>query len=198
MKAIVSHNEEVSEMIYTLANLFRISIKNREMVIKIDDEISYCKSYLELHKIRHGDRLRVTFEINPDILNYGILKLILQPLIENSLIHSGLNESMNPLTITVKGFKQDGNIIIQVTDNGKGMDAQELKAVKEELYEKIGIKNNGSIGLKNVNDRIKIIFGEKFGVDISSEKNSYTRAAVVIPANTTKEINEHVQGIDSR
>lgn len=197
MKAIVSNNDDVSEMIYILANLFRNSVKNKDMVIKIEDEINYCKSYLELHKIRHGDRLKVIFDINPDIMHYGTSKLILQPLIENSLLYGGLDENMDSMTITVQGFKEDGNIIIHVIDNGKGMEENELELVKTSLKDKRDIKSGGSIGLKNINDRLKIIFGEKYGLDISSEKGACTKVTVIMPAKTVEEVNKHVQDIGS-
>lgn len=193
MKAIVNNNEDLSEMIYILANLFRNSVKNTDMIIRVEDETNYCMSYLELHKIRLGDRLKVAFEIDKSIRDYAILKLILQPLIENSLVYSGINDNMNSITITISGYKENDVIYISVMDNGMGIEAKELERLKKELETIKGIESESSIGLRNINDRIKIFFGDAYGLEISSVQNSFTKATVRLPAQSVEEARKHVQ-----
>ena len=193
MKAIVSDNEEVSEMIYILANLFRNSVKNKDMVINVNEEVKYCKAYLELHRIRLGHRLKVAFDIDREINDCAIPKLILQPLIENSLVYGGIYDSMNSMTITVNGYCENGVVSISVVDNGAGIGSDELAKLVKGLKENETAGNNGSIGLRNINDRIRIIFGDNYGLEIISEKNSFTKVTVRLPAQTVEEVKERVQ-----
>lgn len=197
MKAIVNNDEDVSEMIYILANLFRNSVANKDMIIRVEDEVNYCKSYLELHTIRLGNRLMVEFDIDERIRDYAILKLILQPLIENSLVYGGIYDNMNSLTISINGYIYNETIYISVTDNGMGMGLDELNKLRTGLKNIKGVENSGSIGLSNINDRIKIFFGNSYGLEIASEINAYTKVTVSMPALTVEEVRNYVQNINS-
>lgn len=198
MKAIINNDdEEVSDMIFILSNLFKNSLKNKDMVIRIEDEIKYSIDYLELHKIRYGDRFEVVFDIDDKIRKFAILKLILQPLIENSLAYGGINDNMNSMELNINGTIENETIYISVTDNGRGMEPEELEKVKKGLTNITGIENDGSIGLRNINDRLRIIFGDSYGLDIYSEKGSYTKVIVKLPAKTVEEVRKLVQDFNS-
>lgn len=196
MKAVLSSNEDIAEMIYILANLFKNSIRNKDGVIKIEDEVEYCKAYLELHRIRLGDRLRVSFEIDASILQCGTPKLMLQPLIENSLLYGGLDEQKGTLYIVIKGEAAGGLVRLGVHDDGRGIREEDLKALKECLAEDRGIRNDGSIGLKNIADRLRIIFGGKSGLEIESKENAWTNVTVTMPAMTVEEVRRIAKSVD--
>lgn len=193
MKAIISNAEEVSEMIYILGNLFRDSLENSDMVIRVEEEVNYCKAYLELHRIRLCDRLKVVFDIDETIMDCAILKLLLQPLIENSLVYVGIYDNTDSLTINVKGYCENGTIKISVIDNGVGIEPEDLDILLKDLKGNKTVKKRGSIGLRNINDRIKIIFGDGYDLEISSVKNAYTKVTVNLPALTIEEVRKRVQ-----
>lgn len=100
---------------------------------------------------------------------------------------------MNSMDLTIEGTLDHETIYISVTDNGVGMDADVLDEVKKGLADITGIENDGSIGLRNINDRLRIIFGENYGLDISSEKNLFTRVTVKLPAKSVEEVRRIVQ-----
>lgn len=194
MRAVTTENKDVSTMIRILATLFRNSIK-KGMVVKVRDELNYCKSYLELYNIRYEQSLEVIFDIDEDILDYGIIKLLLQPLIENSVVH-GINMNQSNNIITVKGWKTGDNINFSITDNGNGIDEYTLSVLTKSL-ESTNPSESESIGIINANQRIKLIFGSNYGINIDSKKGAYTTLSVNIPAKTIEELNDNVQSIVS-
>ena len=193
MKALALGENDVSKMIRILADLFRSSVK-KGTVIEICEEISYCKSYLELFNIRYGNKLEIRFEIDDEILRYGIIRHILQPLIENSIIH-GINLNREDNLITIKGQMAGENIIFSICDNGNGMDEDRFYKLSEEL------KNPSiyteKIGLLNANHRIKMIYGDVYGLEIVSLKDMGTTVTMKILAKFKEELKDYVQGINS-
>ena len=191
MKALTYKQNEVSDMILILSELFRTSIKE-QMVVKIKDEIDYCKAYLELYKIRYGDTLMLSFKIDEEILEFGIVKHLLQPIIENSLTH-GINldwDSDFINRVEIMGYRSGEDIIITVSDNGSGLDECKLEEIENDL-KNLRI-SNGKIGLSNVNYRIKLLYGDGFGLKITSQKGKGTTVLIKIKALTTKELELHV------
>lgn len=195
MKAISGGDHSVAEMIYILSNIFRRSIKGKD-IITIEEEISYSELYLNLFKIRYGDNISYHFEIDHEILQYGIIKHMLQPILENYIIH-GFKPKASNNQVTVKGYMKDPDIMLVIQDNGTGIDEKVLGSIKKNL-ENFDIPGEGSIGLANVSDRIKIIYGENYGLDIFSESEKGTTVIIRIPTLQMKELKEHVQGINSR
>lgn len=193
MKAIISRNHDVSEMIYALANLFRTSIKSRDKLVKISDEVEYCKSYLELHKIRYRERLTIRFEVEEAIENFYMPKLVLQPVIENCILYGGLDSETEVLNIRVTGKRQRGDIMFQVIDNGRGMSPEVLASLRDSLSEGRAGSDTGSIGLRNINDRIRLLFGEGYGLDIASVCGIGTEVTLRMPIKAQEEGAAHVQ-----
>lgn len=191
MRALASHNEDVSKMIRTLAELFRSSI-NKKIIVKIHDEIKYCKNYFEIYKIRYGPDLEVTYQVDHDILEYGILKHLIQPLIENSIVH-GINTVRGNNKISIKGWKSNEDIYISITDNGHGIKEERLLEIRK-MLEAPDVTVNESIGIVNVDQRIKLVFGSTYGIHINSNEGNGTTVEVRIPAVTVKELEENVQG----
>lgn len=191
MRAITYGAEDVSEMIRILAEMFRGSIK-KKMIVKISEELDYCKSYLELFSIRYEGKLEFNFEIENEILDYGVIRHLFQPLVENSLIH-GVNNYTSVNIIEVHGQLKNGSILISISDNGNGIPKEKLCVIQQQL----SCKNlqDEHVGIVNVNQRIKMIFGDEFGIKIDSNLGVGTTVTIYIPALTIKEIDNHVQGI---
>lgn len=191
MRALTTENEEVSKMIRTLAELFRSSIK-KKIIVKISDEINFCKNYLEIYKIRYGHNLEINYKIEDDILEYAILKHLLQPLIENSIVH-GIDTLRGNNQITLSGSKSGDHILFTISDNGNGISSEKLLHIQQMISNPSNDEND-NIGLVNIDQRIKLIFGETYGIKIISKKDFGTTIEVKIAAKTVKELEENVQG----
>lgn len=194
MRALTYGNDEVAQMILLLAALFRDSIK-KEVVVKIKDELKYCKSYLELYNIRYGMNLEVVFDIDNSILEFSIVKLLLQPLIENAVVH-GIEVNKQGNLIIVKAYKAADNIEISIQDNGSGIDNKDLEVINKRL-ESINLNECEGVGIINVSQRIKLIYGEQYGLTIYSKKLEGTTILVKMPAKSIKEMETIVQRFNS-
>jgi len=191
MSAVASGNENTGKMIRILGAIFRNSIKP-EMFVSIRSEIDYCKSYLELFTLRYGENLNFSFDIDDTIYQYGIIKHLLQPLIENSVIH-GIDPDKSENLILIKSYKNEDDIEIFIEDNGVGISHDELMVIKSRLDSALAA-DNGRVGIVNVNQRIKLIYGSRYGVDIDSFIGKGTSIHVKIPVKTVKELEHYVQG----
>lgn len=165
-----------SEMIQALSDLFRLSLGKDEYIIKIEDEKEYLKNYVLIQKIRYEDQVDIEMDIDLDIYQYSIVKMILQPIVENALIH-GMEDMEKKGRIKISGYKEGENIIFCITDNGRGMDESVVNQILDEEN-----KKTKGLGIKNVDDRIKLYFGKKYGLDIKSQINKGTVVQITIPA----------------
>ncbi len=174
-------NDEAVLMISELARLLRISLSRGRTVISIRDEIQHSRSYMNIQKVRYKERFSVRFEIDPQIEDYCIVKLIIQPLLENA-IYYGVG-SMDPDDggeILVRGEKRDGDIFISVEDNGMGMKEEDVENIL--LDGSRSPKHGSGVGVKNVHSRIRLMFGEKYGLTVESELDEGTKVCIHIPA----------------
>lgn len=189
MKAVTTGKDDVGKMIQILASLFRNNIKP-EMIVQIKDELEYCESYLEFYSYRFEDRLEITFDIEAEIMEYGIIKHTLQPLIENSIVH-GIDFSSCNNQIEVRGYKADNDIYIVIEDNGKGISETELETIKAGL-ENTDRQSKNNIGIQNVNQRIKLMYGNNYGISICSKDGKGTAVTVKLKAKTKRELENNV------
>ena len=170
--------DDAAKMVSSLARLFRISISRGKELITIKDEMRHAESYLIIQSYRYKDQFTYSFEIDPTLENCLCNKITVQPLIENAIYH-GLNRTVDEgeIKISVKKAPDDENdILITVSDNGIGMTEEQCNAIlKKERSDSSGI------GVKNVNDRLKIYFGDKYGLNIESELDVGTTVTVRIP-----------------
>jgi len=164
-----------------LGNMFRYSIKGSDMV-PLRDEIKIIESYILIQKIRFEDRFEVTYEFDPAILDWIIPKMILQPLVENAVFH-GLEKIMSSGHLRIGGaVEKDMHMLLWVQDDGYGMTPEELGKVRASLERSQGQDDSkGGIGLGNVNHRIRLLFGEDYGIDIQSSRDMGTRVEIRIP-----------------
>ena len=176
--------EEATSMITDLASLFRISLSKGENIISIDKEVQHARNYINIQKVRYKNKFDIKFDIDPEILQYSTMKLVLQPLLENA-IYYGMESMDDEGRIVVRGYQRDNDIYLRVEDNGLGM--------PETVTEKLLIEDNqlpkkgSGIGLLNVQRRIQIYFGKKYGLDIDSVLDEGTKVTIHLPKVTYNE-----------
>lgn len=178
MCSLSNGNKDVADMIYSLAGMFRYSTYNNGSMVSINQEIKYCKMYLDLCCTRYRGILDYKINIIDDIKEYIVPKFILQPVVENSINHGIIKDSDNNL-IEINIQKESQYIEISISDNGLGMSDKNLEKIKQNL--KKDLQKTGSIGLMNINSRLKLKFGENYGLYISSELNRGTIVKIKLP-----------------
>ncbi len=170
------NDADAVKMVGALAKLFRISISRGHELITIKDEIQHAQSYLIIQSFRYRNQFSYSFHVEEDLKECLCNKITIQPLIENAIYH-GIDRMVDEgeINITVRE-SDDGNILIIVEDNGVGMTEEQCRKVLSK-----GRSDSGGIGVKNVDDRLKIYFGEKYGIQIESELDVGTKVTVRMP-----------------
>ncbi|MGI8384346.1 sensor histidine kinase [Robertmurraya sp. P23] len=176
-------SQHVIEITKALSHFFRISLSKGKDLITLEDEIDHIKNYLTIQKMRYQDILDITFHLNEDILKHEIIKLTLQPLVENAIYH-GIKNKRGKGFVRIKGdFTPEGYICIDVIDNGIGIKDEKLKDIRFQLSQGVPFgKDQGGFGMVNVHQRIFLYYGEPFGLTINSWYGSGTRVSLIIPA----------------
>ena len=195
MKLYIEGEEEASHMIYILSNYFRSAMK-KEAVVSIREEIRDLEDYLELYKFRLGDRLSYEFTVDNEVLKYAILRHILQPLVENALKH-GIEAKENdgkPGFISIKGYLNDHDICFEIIDDGNGISEERLSEIQKNLSDSGTFQD--SIGIYNVNRRLKIVYGPEYCLSISGKEGEGAKVRIHFKALKKKELMEYVQTFD--
>lgn len=174
--AKMNGQDKISTMVKALGNLLRCAIKNKEIKITIKEEMGLLNDYIAIQKIRYGERLNFETDIDQEILDCSILKLTLQPIVENS-IQYGLENLTGICNIKLKGYRAHDFIIISISDNGIGMSEDLLDKLRKMEFEPKGF----GVGLKNINERIKLIFGDKYGLSFESKLNEGATVHIHLP-----------------
>ncbi|MGL4798420.1 MAG: cache domain-containing sensor histidine kinase [Cellulosilyticaceae bacterium] len=180
-------HEKVVHMTAALARYFRLSLSKGKEIITIYEEIQHIKHYLEIQKIRYADKLSYEIDIQPEVFDYMTVKITLQPLVENALYH-GIRDVDGGGCIRVSAWKEEERIVFEVYDNGKGMTSEQLETIFTRPLPKSITK--GGVAIKNVQQRIKIYFGNDYGLTYSSQEGCYTSVKVTIPLLEAGEVYE--------
>ncbi|MDC7232257.1 MAG: histidine kinase [Spirochaetales bacterium] len=181
MEAEVNGDTDVADMVSDLGNFFRYSVQNKSGFINIITEIEHIINYIAIQNVRFENRIRFSYSISEELRTFSIVKLLLQPIIENSIVH-GFKNKTDSLNINLKTELVGEEVSISITDNGKGMSRTELMALKESICRADEDESN-KIGLKNVQQRIQLIYGKEYKVHIKSSENSGTCIAFKIPVS---------------
>lgn len=172
---------QVVDLVRALSRFFRISLSKGEDWITVGDEFEHVASYLAIQKIRYRDILDYQIDIDDTILSATILKLTLQPLVENALYHGIKNKRAGGM-IHVRGQSRDAAFIhIAIEDNGMGMTPERLTQVRAALVSDAPGPSEGGYGLVNVNQRIRLYYGQRYGLTIASEYGAGTTVSLTIP-----------------
>ncbi len=169
----------VSKSLITLASFFRNTLSSGYFV-SIEDEIKYTNEYINILALRYGDLFDIEWDIDDTILPCTIIKICLQPIIENAVYH-GLKPKNDKGLIKISGQCDGKNTIITISDNGVGMDSDKLYELNRRLQDNAYNDEKSHIGLVNVNQRIKIIFGDDYGITVESQEGVGTDVYITIP-----------------
>lgn len=189
----IAEIEEVESIVVitkALGDMFRYSIKTDSELVKAEEEVQHVDNYMAIQQIRYGDKISFYKHIDPQILELRMLKLLLQPLIENALYH-GLEKKRGKGSITLKGWLEEERVTLQIIDDGVGMTPQQLEELQRLLSEppefvSLGQRSKQSIGIKNVHSRIVLYYGHEYGLETKSVKDEGTTITISIPANRIK------------
>lgn len=183
MAAYAEGYTDYAEMCRLLAKILRYGVATQNHLVTVGEELEHLKDYISLLEYRFHDRIKVQIQISPDIMDTMIIKLILQPLVENCINHGIIG--MNTVGyIQIWGYRQEDMIIFTVTDNGNGMDEENLRLLQ-------GYLNNEneaftSIGLKNIHRRIQLYYGSEYGLTINSKPGKGTSVTIHFPFSNGK------------
>ncbi|MBN2795714.1 MAG: sensor histidine kinase [Clostridia bacterium] len=169
---------EISDMVTALSSIMEANIGRDNKLITMREEIEYIEHYISIMKYRFDGRITFKKDIDPKIMGLKIPRLILQPIVENAINH-GIGKTTYEGKIDITGIIDQEEVRIEICDNGKGMD----EAILHDLNQRIDHRNNleGSIGLTNVHKRIKLFYGEPYGIRIESKEDIYTKVVVTLP-----------------
>jgi two-component system sensor histidine kinase YesM len=169
----------VITMVTALARLFRISISKGRDIITLGEELEHVRNYLIIQQIRYRDKFQFSIDMEPGVENLPTIKLIIQPIVENAIYH-GIKYLQEMGYVDIKVFKKKpGAVIIEIRDNGVGMDEQRLNTILS--MSSPSQKNGAGIGVRNVHQRIQLYYGSDYGLEISSELDEGTLVRLVIP-----------------
>lgn len=175
--AEMKKHEEVVEMTSALAKLFRAGITKEQELVPIRIELEHITNYLLIQKMRYSSKLDYHLDISDSILGCKTLKILLQPFVENAIYH-GIRNKPGSGTIVIRGMETPDGIVFEVEDDGLGMTEEQLEKIWEAPD---GEWKNGGIGIRNVNERIRLYFGQAYGISIRSELAEGTCVTIRIP-----------------
>lgn len=177
--AKIQGNKRISSAITALIKLLRISINLGREMISLEEEIEHVKNYVVIQKLRFNESITVEFDIEKGCMYFNVPKLILQPIVENSIIH-GMEGEDGDINIHIKAFRQNGKLIIEIIDDGPGIE----RDILDNIFKRRSAKSSFSaVGLNNVNQRIKLYCGDEYGLNIESEKGKGTKVSALISLN---------------
>lgn len=174
----MNENERGSKMLSSFIQLLRSMLADPDTLITISQQMDSLRQYAELQKFRYGDSLEIVIEYDDKIADCLLPQLLIQPLVENAIVHGGLGSGSGCSVIAVSARLKKGKIVIEVEDSGAGMTAQQADAVIKGEYK----VNKNHIGIKNIDERIKLFFGEEYGLRIESFPGEGTKILINIPA----------------
>lgn len=180
-KALEAGKEDISQITLALSTFYRTSLNKGKNMLPIREEINNVRSYLEIQKVMHDDSFDAVYEIEPGILEYETLNLILQPLVENAIEH-GLElkeDGRGLLRITGQLDPGEESVVLTVEDNGVGMEQEKAQRVLTEHSE--------GYGVRNVNERIRLCYGEEYSLRIESAPGKGTKVWIRFPVKKLRQ-----------
>ncbi len=186
--ANIQGSKGISNSLTSLIEMLTFAAKVKSDYITIGDEIGQLNHYLNILKLRYFDKFKIKFIMDEDIFEYTTLKFVLQPIVENAILH-GFDDLEQNAWITIKIIKKSDKIFYDITDNGKGIEQSRIEEIFTPDFS-LSNKKFNKIGIYNVNERIKLTFGYEFGITIQSEISKFTNIHIEIPAIKVEENRE--------
>lgn len=194
---------EISEAVTDLSDLMEASIGRGDVLVTVEEEFRYADKYISIIRRRVEDKIQFRKEILNGAGKVKIPRLLIQPLVENAVYH-GIDKLRGKGEITLRAYIEGENLYIVVMDTGPGIDSPELDALNRRLsldndtyFKNLPAESGKGIGIENVNRRIKLFYGDNYGLKIESEKGKFTRIIVKVPASATPTEGYYVQGNDN-
>lgn len=184
MKAHLDGKDDLADIVALLGKLMRRGLEMTDEMISLEEELGFIGSYMEIQKFRFSDRFTFDVEVEEGLNEKRILPLLLQPIVENAVVH-GMEGVSSHGYIHIKALSKGSSMILIVEDNGIGMCQEDLVQLQEDVETNHGTKKH--IGLKNVNERIHIKYGMTYGLDIESECGNGTTVTIILPLETDDE-----------
>lgn len=172
--------DDIVLIVSQLGKLLKNSIRNQKDSVLISEEISLIGNYLAIQKVRYSDKFDVDIQIEESILDCVVPKFIIQPIVENAIIH-GIEDKVGKAHLMIKGWHEENKIIFEVKDDGVGIPGEKLDRIRKLTQ----APNDDSIGIANVNKRIKLYYGEEYGLEIKSAENIGTITYITMPFSNT-------------
>lgn len=174
--------QRASKMLNALIKFFIIGLSKGREIIAIEDELEHIRNYLMIQQMRYSKDFSFEFSVNPEILQYKIIKLTLQPLVENAIYH-GIKNKIGQGVIAIAGWRAGPVIFLEVRDNGPGISPQQLCQLQKSLSN--ATTSDAGFGLRNVNERLRLHYGIEYGLEIRSQPGQFTVVQIKIPAEPT-------------
>jgi len=170
---------EISVIASKLGNLLKNSINNQDDLVTVEESLNLIDSYLSIQKIRFKDKFEVEIDIDSSIMKCLVPKLVIQPIVENSIVH-GIENKIDKGFVKITGRRENENIIFEISDDGIGISKQKLEELRSSVVEESASE---SIALSNINNRIKLYYGDDYGIQIFSEEDKGTKVRLTMHAN---------------
>ena len=181
--ALKKMTSEIVTVVSSLAKFYKISLNKGKEVISLQDELAHVSFYVQIQNMRFANKLNLIIDVPEDLREYTVPKIILQPIIENSILHGILAKPDKEGTIIIKGRLNNNSIFLTVTDDGIGIPDDQIDKI---LTTDISSKRGSGFGIKNINDRIKLTYGDQYGLSFQSIYGQSTTVEVIIPLATKK------------
>ncbi len=178
LMAMIAKVDSIKNMTEAFMKLLTSTFSRKGVFNTMEAELDVLRSYVYIMKVRFGDKFDVVFEMDESIRQCYILRLVLQPILENAILH-GISDIEEKGLIKVKGYGLKGDLVVEIIDNGKGMSEEELKSLMSDEHR--NTKGFNGMGLKNVDKRIKLNYGNGYGIKIDSVLGEYTNVKVILP-----------------
>ena len=193
MKARRSRQYDIEELVKMLAKIMRSTLQAGNSEVTVRSEVELVEYYLKIQQYRFEDRIQYEIFVEKGLEELRILPLILQPIVENSIIH-GLESKEGTGKIGIRIQTRDGKVVIGIRDDGLGMSAEKLEQLRNRMN--VYDKNGKHIGISNVHQRVRLKYGDGCGVTVDSREGSYTKVEIVLPPARELKGEEHVQSDD--
>ena len=179
IRYLVKFNPKVADKtVVNLSKLLRYSIQNTVDTVRFKEEFDFAKRYIEIMKVRFGERLEFNDNISEDVKEVSVPKMIIQPIVENAVKY-GFGEDVEVLKVGISAYIKSGKVYVTVRDDGVGIEKDLLKELVVNLKEKYNLSDH--IGLYNVHKRIELLYGSEYGLEIKSETGKGTEVVLVLP-----------------
>lgn len=175
--SLMGRDEELREVVVSLSRFYKLSLNKGEEFVSLENEIEHVKAYVDIQNKRFAEKISLVINLDEDIKQARVLKIILQPIVENAIMHGIMQKSPKEGTITITGKKIGNDLVIIVQDDGIGIGDERLKEIQQPKFESVG----SAYGIRNIKERISMLYGEQYGLTYESSIGVGTKVKITFP-----------------